>query len=61
MKKDRTPSTQESKEIQRLKAENRQLEARLKQEELAHKAYKMLVELAEETYNIEIQNKSNDK
>lgn len=61
MKKNRTPSAPESEEIQRLKSENRQLKARLKQEELGHKAYKMLVEMAEETYDIEIRKNFNAK
>lgn len=59
-----TPSTSkplsisEEEELKRLRKENRILKAQLKREALGHKAYKMLVDLAEETYGIEIRKNS---
>ena len=51
----------EQEELARLRKENRQLKAKLKHEEPGHKAYKLLVELAEETYGIEIRKNSEAK
>ena len=45
----------------RLRKENRVLKSRLKREELGHQAYKLLVELAEETYGIQIRKNSEAK
>ena len=44
----------EKDELTQLHQENRELKAQLKREELGHKAYKLLVEIAEETYDIDI-------
>ena len=41
-------------ELQTLRRENRELKAQLKREEWGHKAYKLLVEITEETYDIDI-------
>ena len=60
--------SEKDEEIKHLERKNRHLEreirrlkAELKQEALGHKAYKMLVELAEETYGIEIRKNSDAK
>ncbi|QUI90058.1 IS3 family transposase [Porphyromonas gingivalis] len=47
----------EKEELEQLRKENRVLKSRLKREELGHQAYKLLVELAEETYGIRIPKK----
>ena len=47
-------SVSEQEELAQLRKENRALKAKLKDEEPGHKAYKLLVEPAEETYDIEI-------
>ena len=47
-------SPSEKDELQTLRREIRELKAQLKREELGHKAYKLLVEIAEETYDIDI-------
>lgn len=47
-------SPSEKEELQSLRREIRELKAQLKREELGHKAYKLLVEIAEETYDIDI-------
>ena len=44
----------EKVELERLRKEVRLLKAKLEDEELGHKAYKLLVELDEVTYGIEI-------
>lgn len=44
-----------------LEAKNKELQSKLKHEALGHEAYKMLVELAEETYGIEILKNSDAK
>lgn len=44
----------EREELRQLRKENRVLKSRLKRESLGHEAYKLLVDLAEETYGIEI-------
>ena len=51
---DLTKYASEKDELQTLRRENRELKAQLKREELGHKAYKLLVEIAEETYDIDI-------
>ncbi|KGN73536.1 transposase, partial [Porphyromonas macacae] len=51
----------EREELERLRQENRLLKTRLKRECLGHEAYKFLVELAEETYGIEIRKNSEAK
>lgn len=56
-----TLSVSEREELARLRQENRALKARLKRESLGHEAYKLLVELAEETYGIEIRKNSEAK
>ncbi len=49
-----TLSPSEKDELQNLRREIRELKVQLKREELGHKAYKLLVEIAEETYDIDI-------
>lgn len=49
-----TLSPSEKDELQTLRREIRELKAQLKREELGHKANKLLVEIAEETYDIDI-------
>ncbi len=53
-----TPETplphREKDALQTLRREVCELKAQLKREELGHKAYKLLVEIAEETYDIDI-------
>lgn len=44
-----------------LELQNKQMQSQLKHEALGHEAYKMLVELAEETYGIEILKNSDAK
>lgn len=44
----------EAAKLDALRKEIRQLKAQLKRKELGHKAYKLLVEIAEETYGIDI-------
>ena len=51
----------EKEELEQLRKENRVLKSRLKREELGHQAYKLLVELAEETYGIRIRKNSEAK
>ena len=51
----------EKEELEQLRKENRVLKSRLKREELGHQAYKLLVELAEETYGIQIRKNSEAK
>ena len=51
----------EREELERLRQENRLLKTKLKRESLGHEAYKLLVELAEETYGIEIRKNSEAK
>ncbi|ATR90593.1 hypothetical protein CS544_05515 [Porphyromonas gingivalis] len=51
-KSDLTPG--EKVELERLRKEVRLLKAKLEDEELGHKAYKLLVELDEVTYGIKI-------
>lgn len=57
-KEDSRLSMSEQEELVQLRKENRALKVKLKREELGHKAYKMLVDLAEETYGIEIRKNS---
>ena len=47
-------SPSEKDELQTLRREDRELKAQLKREEWGHKVYKLLVEIAEETYEIDI-------
>ena len=47
-------SPSEKDEHQTLRRENHELKAQLKREEWGHKAYKLLVEITEETYDIDI-------
>ena len=47
-------SPSEKDKLQTLRRENRELKAQLKREEWGHKVYKLLVEIAEETYDIDI-------
>lgn len=51
----------EKEELEELRKEVRQLKAKLKRESMGHEAYKLLVELAEETYGIEIRKNSEAK
>lgn len=51
----------EREELERLRQENHLLKTKLKRESLRHKAYKLLVELAKETYGIEIRKNSEAK
>ena len=65
MKASQSPQSEltlnEKEELEQLRKENRVLKSRLKREELGHQAYKILVELAEETYGIEIRKNSEAK
>lgn len=49
-----TLSVNEQEELAQLRKENRTLKAQLKHEQMGHLAYKTLVDLAEETYGVEI-------
>lgn len=60
-KVDSTPGMSEREELAQLRKENRALKEKFKREELGHKAYKMLVDLAEETYGIEIRKNTTAK
>ena len=65
MKASQSPQSElplnEKEELEQLRQENRVLKSRLKREELGHQAYKLLVELAEETYGIQIRKNSEAK
>ncbi|ATS02657.1 IS3 family transposase [Porphyromonas gingivalis] len=58
-KSDLTPG--EKEELEQLRKEVRLLKTKLKRENLGHEAYKLMVELAEETYGIEIRKNSEAK
>lgn len=56
-----TLSQSEQEELAQLRKENHSLKLKLRKEQLGHKVYKMLVDLAEETYGIEIRKNSGAK